>query len=72
VGRKSDSKQGVKDWNARYPVGTLVRYWCGERAGEPSGVGRTYQEATVLGGHTAVVWIEGCSGCVALTHVETI
>ncbi len=27
-------------------------------------------EAQVLGGHTAVVWLAGVSGCVALSHCE--
>ena len=28
--------------------------------------------AQLLSGHTAVVWIEGCSGAVGLTHVEPV
>lgn len=62
----------VAEWNAQHPVGTRVRYWRGERKGEPSGEGITHSPATVLGGHTAVAWIEGCSGCVALSHVEAV
>lgn len=29
-------------------------------------------EATVLGGHTAVVWAHGHSSCIALTHIDPI
>ena len=57
-------------FNAAHPVGTTVRYWRGVREGEPSGTGKTRSEAQVLSGHTAVIWIEGCSGCIALSHVE--
>ena len=53
------------------PPGTLVRYWKGVREGEPTGYGKL-RLADILSGHTAVAWIEGCSGCVALTHVEVV
>lgn len=55
-------------WNLVVPVGTPVRYWTGAREGEgkPS---KTRSEAQLLGGHTAVVWVEGHSGCIALSHV---
>jgi hypothetical protein len=33
---------------------------------------RTRSEAQLLSGHTAVVWIEGRSGCVALERVTPI
>ena len=56
-------------WNRQFPVGTRVRYWTGVR----EGVGRvsvTRSEAEVLGGHSAVVWVEGHSGCIGLSHIE--
>lgn len=59
-------------FNAAHPIGTLVRYWRMDRVGEPSGQGETYWQATVLGNHTAVAWIDGCSGCIALTHVQVV
>jgi hypothetical protein len=59
-------------FNEVVPEGTMVRYWRGAREGEPSGTGRTRCPAQVLSGHTAVVWIEGFRGCVALSHVEVI
>lgn len=54
-------------WNAKNPVGTLVSYE------EIVGEGETHRgasttEAQVLGGHTAVIWLEGKSGCVCLEH----
>ncbi|WP_033338994.1 hypothetical protein [Catenuloplanes japonicus] len=59
-------------FNEMAPVGMLVRYWRSGRQGPPSGVGRVYHPSTVLGGHTAVAWISGCSGAVSLTHVEVL
>lgn len=61
----------VAMWNRRFPVGTRVRYWTGAR----EGVGKesvTRTEAEALSGHTAVIWLEGVVGCVALTHVEPL
>ena len=57
-------------FNATHAVGASVRYWRGPIEGVGQ-VGRTRTPAEVLGEHTAVVWIEGCAGCVALSHVET-
>jgi hypothetical protein len=61
----------VAKWNRTFPVGTRVRYWTFDRQGLGK-VGTTRSQAEVLSGHTPVVWIEGVSGCVALTHVEPI
>ena len=56
-------------FNAKHAVGSEIRVWTGPREGYPkrriiSG------EATVLGGHTPVVYVTGGGGCIALTHVE--
>jgi hypothetical protein len=71
-----DNPQAVTEaaaFNNANPVGTLVNYWRGARNGfKPSGQGRTENRAMVLSGHTAVVWITGCSGCIALTHVQVV
>lgn len=56
-------------FNADHPERVMVRYWKGAKQGEPTGSGMTRTQAQIVGG-TAVVWIEGCSGCVALSHVE--
>lgn len=56
-------------FNELNPVGTRVNYWRGLMEGTPSGTGETTHPAQLLSGHTAVVWIKGCSGCIGLTHV---
>lgn len=63
--------QAVAAWNTTTPVGTPVRYWTGIREGEGKR-SRTRTAAQVLGGHTAVVWVEGESSCIALTHVAQV
>lgn len=60
------------DWPAYdLPVGTAIRYWTGVRQGEGK-TSRTRSEPRMLGGHTSVVWVEGESSCIALTHIEVI
>jgi hypothetical protein len=55
----------VADWNAAYPIGTLVEYH--PVIGAPAHRTRkTRTAAQILSGHTAVVWLEEESGCVAL------
>lgn len=61
-------QSAVDAWNAANPVGTPVRYWTGMRKG-PGEASVTRTEASVLGGHTAVVWVEAEGACIALTHV---
>lgn len=61
----------VEAWNLTYPEGQPVRYWTGAREGAGR-KGRTRSAASVLGGHTAVVWVTGHGACVALTHVKPI
>lgn len=56
----------VDQWNSLFPVGTLV--WYRTDAGREL-PGKTRSEAELLGGHTAVIWLEGKSGCVALGRV---
>ena len=58
-------------FNARIPVGSLVEY--SEILGDlPIGQFRTRTEAQVLSGHTAVVWLEGKSGCVCVEHCTLV
>jgi hypothetical protein len=61
--------KAVEAWNTQHPVGTPVRYWTGHREGDGK-ASHTRSAAHVLGGHTAVVWVEGESSCIALTHVQ--
>lgn len=64
------------EFNARFSVGTPVFAYPGARPeGDRSGerlVTRTRSAAEVLGGHTAVVWVDGHSACIALTHIDVI
>ncbi len=62
----------VADFNRRVPVGTLVGYWKATKTGPPSSTGRTRGPAFVVMGHLAVVQIEGCSGYMAISHVERV
>lgn len=64
-------QEAVREFNRAFPIGTKVRYWRGARTG-PGEIGRIAALAKVIGGHTAVTWIEGCPGCIALTHIEEI
>lgn len=56
-------------FNKQWPVGTAVRYWTGLREGQGK-LSRTRTAASVLSGHTAVVWVEDHGACIALSHIE--
>ncbi|MEU1133540.1 hypothetical protein ABZ383_27410 [Streptomyces sp. NPDC005900] len=64
----------VDEFNAAYPVGTAVRAYPGARPERDADATRiettTRSRATVLGGHTAVVWVHGRGACIALTHID--
>lgn len=61
-------------WNRLHPVGTPVVAYPGFRPEVDRNATRivtsTRSKATVLGGHTAVVWVHGHSACIALSHVD--
>jgi hypothetical protein len=61
-------------WNERYPIGTPVVAYPGLRPeDDPKGerlITRTSSKAWVLGGHTAVVFVDGHGACINLTHVD--
>jgi hypothetical protein len=54
------------EWNEKHAIGTPVIYR-GDSRGEFHA--NTRSEASVLGGHTAVIWLEGKSGCVSLDFI---
>lgn len=55
-------------FNAAYPVGTRVML---QKDFSPAPIEtRTRSEAQVLSGHTAVIWLEGVSGCYMLDRVK--
>lgn len=64
----------AQQWNDRYPIGTPVIAYPGARPEDhPDAtrlVTRTRSQASLLGGHTDVVWVDGHSACIALTHVD--
>ena len=64
----------VDAWNLAHPIGTPVVAYPGGRPedfpNDPRIVTSTRSKATVLGGHTAVVWVHGHSACIALSHID--
>lgn len=66
-----DQAAWADGWNEKYPVNTPVLYWTGAREGDGT-LGRTRSAASVLSGHTAVVWVTDHDACIALTHVQPI
>ncbi|MFG3660293.1 hypothetical protein [Streptomyces sp. NPDC047706] len=64
----------VDAWNRLHPVGTPVVAYPGCRPEDVRNATRivtsTRSKATVLGGHTAVVWVHGHGACIALSHVD--
>lgn len=53
-------------FNAKHPVGTAVTLHTDTKGDIAT---KTRSEAQVLSGHSAVVWLEGVSGCYALDRV---
>jgi hypothetical protein len=64
------------EFNALYEVGVPVFAYPGGLPEDfPSDrrlVTRTRSKASVLGGHTDVVWVDGHSACIALDHVDPV
>lgn len=74
--RRIDAETTVKkqarcdEFNAKYPVGTAVEAFPGFiSAATSKKVSKTSSPATLLGGHTPVVWLECGGGAISLTHV---
>jgi hypothetical protein len=58
-----------REWNEKHPIGTEVKYH--PVIGRPEHrLRKTRTTAQVLSGHTAVLWLEQESGCVALEACE--
>ena len=53
-------------WNAAHRVGTPVNVKMDNGATVQT---TTRSEASILSGHTAVIWLEGISGCYLLSRV---
>jgi hypothetical protein len=56
-------------WNAKHPVGTEVRIRLDSGHIQDT---KTRSEAQMLSGHTAVIWLEGISGCYMLDRVSPV
>lgn len=59
----------VDAFNARYPIGQAVTV---RRDGGDDMSTFTRSEAQVLSGHSAVIWLDGISGCYLLDRVTPI
>lgn len=65
--RSANPQKAVDAWNAKHPVGTLVRL---RKDNDTIVEGKTSHEAYVLGGHSAVIHVEGVRGCYLLDRVS--
>ena len=61
-----EAQKQAEVFNRLVQVGGEIDYV--ESPGAPVQRHRTRSEASVLSGHTAVVWLEGKAGCVAVSH----
>jgi len=68
--KRPNPAKEVADWNARVKVGDTVEY--AEVKGDPAGRYEVRTPAEVLMGHTAVVWLKGKRGCVAISHCRPV
>lgn len=65
----AELQKQVDDFNARWPVGQKVSV----RKDAGDGVITTTRSAAeVLSGHSAVIWLDGISGCYLLVRVTPI
>lgn len=53
-------------WNVKHPIGTVVAVRMDNGIKIQT---RTRTKAQMLSGHTAVIWLDGISGCYALERV---
>ena len=56
----------VEEWNTHYPIGTEVVFHPVIGRELNTRIRKTRTEAQILGDHTAIVFLDGESGCVAL------
>lgn len=67
--RKPNQQKAVDSWNAKYSIGTTVDLT--KDNGEIVRT-RTRSDAEVLSGHTAVIWLEGITGCYCLNRIRAV
>lgn len=62
----------IKEWNAKHPIGTpVIRWKLIDPLAEPKET-KTRSEAWLMGGHSAMIMVEGVSGGVCLESVTPI
>lgn len=65
----AEHTRSVETFNARFAIGTPFWAYKGLRGENP--IAATLRApAELLGGHTPVAWLNGVSGCIALTHLD--
>jgi hypothetical protein len=69
--KRPNPQKEADSFNARVNVGDQVEYSEVVGMGTPV-VYRTRTAAEILSGHTAVVWLEGKSGCVCVSHCRPV
>lgn len=62
-------QRAVDDFNRQHAIGAPFWAHRGVRGDNPIAV-TLKAPAELLGGHTPVAWLDGTSGCIALTHLE--
>jgi hypothetical protein len=67
--RGADGLQACEEWNEKYPPGTEVIVTLDGGAQIRT---KTRSDATVLGGHTPVIWVDGIVGCYRLDRVAPV
>lgn len=68
--RQAEALAKVEAFNASTPIGSPVRYWSFRREGD--GVLSRTRSAAHVKGESAVVWVEGYTSWIALSHVEPV
>lgn len=65
----AERQRAVDAFNRRHAVGDAFWAYRGLRGENPIPV-TLRTPAELLSGHTPVAWVDGTSGCIALTHLE--
>ena len=65
----AELQRQVDEFNRRFPIGQRVSVRKDDRAGM---ITTTRSEASVLSGHSAVIMLDGISGCYLLDRVTPI
>ncbi|WP_157410210.1 hypothetical protein [Sphingobium xenophagum] len=63
------AQRQVDNWNKHYPVGQAVTV---RRDNGSTITTKTRSPAELLSGHSAVVWLDGISGCYLLNRVTPV